>query len=333
MPPLRRRPRIATVQVLGDRAGKPKHNASRLLLMGQVVEALARRERQWILDAVLFPAGYFWLTQALGPLDGAARAGAIEASALGPPVRAAAVMLAEGAGTLLVAGIDTHPYAKGRSGDQMMAAWRGDQIVGVARKIWPSHLDTRKGARRKLAIFEADAQDPGRMLALPGGGVGMMCVCYDAFVFSELALGPTARRGHLRYLARGDRDWEASAFERNEFLEAFQLLITRSRPNVALIGIHAFEDVGQETFWQRHGVAVASAGLGGSLAASAAHFTRRLPRVDDPWHAPLASFGVEDRHLSRGYYRTALKHWSRDGFYVTVPNQPDLVALVRLFEG
>jgi hypothetical protein len=214
-----------------------------------------------------------------------------------------------------------------------MAAWRGDVIVGSARKLFASPKDTALRKKRPYLIFDRDADDPARIIALPNGGTAVLLVCYDAFVFSELARGPTSKRASMRWIAEGRRGARhTTARERDALLERFAALVGREKPGFALIAVHGFTRPGRDILWQRHGIAGASAGLGGALAVGAAHFSDWLPDENDPLHSSLASSRVRRSHLKAGLHRTAHKTQAMFSLYIEVPGAPRLAAVVRMFD-
>ncbi len=341
-----RPPRIAAVHVCGGPAKRPDQNDGRGRLLNWIVEKVSFEAGWGRLDALLLPAGFFRLELALGPLDSLARARAIEGSAIAFECRKAAERLARSCGALLVLGIDTRRAAKGFSGDQFMAAWRGDAIVGSARKVFPSARDTAPSKKRPYLLFAADADDPARTVDLPSGGRALLLVCYDAFLFSEIARGPTLRRASMRWVAdnkdvgrrtaSAERDGMIERFEalvqRDGMIERFEALVRRENPTVGLIAVHGFEQPGRDTRWQRHGIASASSALGGGLAVGAAHYQEWLPDPDDLEQSTLASAGVGSEHLLQGLHRKSRKLAAKDALYVEVPGSPGLRAVVRLFQ-
>lgn len=326
--------RIAAAHVFGAHLRQVAHNDGRLRLLSWIVDNIATNTAWARLDALLLPAGFLALEAPLGPMLSDARHATLAQSPISFACRTAAMSLARAGDALLVLGVDTRPYLRGYAGDQMMVAWRGDAIVGSARKVFPTAADTAPTKRRPLLLFEHDADDPARVVTLSGGGKALLCVCYDAFVFSELALGPTGKRANLRRIWTADGAViEPDHDERAGFLSRYQRLIAEHRPGVALVGIHGFDQPGRETRWQRHGMAVASAGLGGGLSVGAAHYRWWLPEPDDLDQSTLASQGVGRQHLKLGLNRPSRKLRATDGMFVSVPGSPHLAATIRLFEG
>ena len=322
--------RVVSVNVKGQPARQTSADWGRRDLLTAVVdgiEGLGWRD----VDIVLFPAGYFRLKLALGTLDAAERAETLDRSEIGPPCRRAAERLAIGCGAILVVGVDTEPYEPGFSGDQMMVAWTGDGVVATARKVFPSDADTNGERRDPLLLHAEDYEDAARRLRLKCGS-GLLAVCYDAFIFAELALGPTAKRGAMRYAWDIDDDWiRLKQSGRQRLLSDFKRKVLTKTPRVLLVGIHGFKRPGREVYWQRHGIATASAALGGALTVGAAHF-RKLPDPENPTSGVLGAVGVERGHLDLGLHRKAQRLAPIASATVRVRGQPRLAAVLRLFE-
>ncbi len=220
-------------------------------------------------------------------------------------------------------GVDTRKR-KGWSGDMMVAAFLPEGPVAVTRMIYPVVGDD-------MLIFEADAATPGRLVRLPNGATAVLSVCYDAFALTELATGQLGRRDNMTWLATDrHKGRRMSKGEGRELLGRLDAQLKEARPMVGLIGIHRLKKPGRELLWQRHGIATASAALGGGLVVGASHFLKALPsRVGQ---SPLAACGVPLGHLSLGMRRTAREHAPLDGFFVDLPWAPHVRALVRLYQ-
>lgn len=70
------------------------------------------------------------------------------------------------------------------------------------------------------------------------------------------------------------------------------------------MSIHGFEQPGRDGYWQRHGIARASAAHGGDLVVGAAHFRKGLPAPD---MSTLAAYGVPRSQIADGASRRANK--------------------------
>ena len=284
--------RVASVNVLGRPPKRTKSMGERMKLLNEVIDALGGRWADRDLDAVLFPAGFFKIDGQFGPVDSQDRARWLETSELGPACMSVAERLAIERCGLLVTGIDTRP-ARGFSGDQLMVAWSPDGVAGVARKLFPSDGDTNESDGPAYLLFEQDFIDWSRVVKTPTGNTALLCDCYDAFALAEMAIGPTLKRSAMRYVFDEQFDWRwLSAEDRDSLLESFAELVSEAEADLVLVGVHRFKRPGQETYWQRHGIATASAALGGALVVGAAHFRRGLPDPGDLARAALACVGA-----------------------------------------
>lgn len=325
---LARPPRIASVCVLGSKAARAASNAPRLELANSIADAIARRAWQPI-DAVLFPGGFVRSQSFIGCMSDRERLRRLENEAwFGGIANAAAKLNAVTSGALVVVGADSSAPTRGQVGDQLCVALCQRRIVGLARKIYPTDLDTR-GCARPLVPAAADFTSRRRFVLLPNGSWACLNSCYDLFGVTDSPPRLAARsRGmrmlyqdgeYLRYGSTGFRRLRA------ELLDQWATLLRGWAPDVALAAIHGFERPGRDGYWQRHGIAAASAALGGSLVVGAAHFEDALPTRGQ---SPLASDNVPASHLALGPNRPASRLRPTDSFVMTACG---LEASVRLF--
>jgi len=321
--------RVVAVCVTGRPCAQLRQNRLREELLALVAREI-RRRRWRDLDAVLLPAGYFRSDEWYGPLDASERARRLDDEDFASTCRTAASRLhGPSPGCLVVVGVDSRNPNWGFRGDQLLVAFGPLGVAGLARKIFPSDGDTHGWGRAPYLLFERDAADPGRVVALPYGRNGLLSVCYDAFLLAELKLGPTGKRRTMRYVSDESDRWRPFGRKaRNAYLSGFDRLLFRSQPNVQFVAIHGFERPGRELRWQRHGIAGASAALGGALTVGAAHFAHGLPA--DPFNHSLASWRVGARHLTLGPHRRAETLRPMAGFHVSLAGGA-IAALVRLF--
>jgi hypothetical protein len=109
-------------------------------------------------------------------------------------------------------------------------------------------------------------------------------------------------------------------------------LLADQRVDVALTAVHRFQQPGRDIFWQRHGLATASAALCGGLAVGAAFFTDRLPDGRARWNSPLAACGVPREHLNQGLHRPARRFEPIAAMTINGRRNGKPRALVRLFD-
>ena len=232
-------------------------------------------------DAIVFPGGFFRSPVYVGNRSHSERAAALEATDFGQAVMAAAYRLdAAHPGALIVVGIDSVPYSSDDHGDQMCVAFSPYGVIGIGRKVWPADGDTNWDGRPPVVCYPADFGSPHRIVTLANGSRALLCACYDVFGVAEAIVGPTARIRYIRYLAPDQRyDGAGAGFVavRRRLVAEWGQLLADQRVDVALTAVHRFQQPGRDIFWQRHGLATASAALGGGLAVGAAFFTDRLP--------------------------------------------------------
>ena len=172
-------------------------------------------------------------------------------------------------------------------------------------------------------------------MTLANGSRALLCACYDVFGVAEAIIGPTARTRYIRYLAPDQRyDGAGAGFVavRQRLAAEWGRLLVDQRVDVALTAVHRFQQPGRDIFWQRHGLATASAALGGGLAVGAAFFSDRLPNGRSRWNSPLAACGVPMEHLNQGLHRPARRFEPIMALTINGHRNGKPRALVRLFD-
>ena len=323
--------RIVSVCIAGHPITQERFNTNRLELVSKVAREVYRRGWE-DLDAILFPAGYVRLVGWLGPLSHGDRIARIEAGELSDVCRGAVHRLRVGSPDCLIAvGLDTNKSPDGWRGDQLVVAFDRGGVVGLARKIFPVVQDTDGWGRAPYLLFEADFDSPQRFVTLPNGERALLSACYDAFALAELVIGPTAKRRALRHLATPQGWTNLDRRQIDGLLLRFADRLRAEAPTVNLAALHGFRSPGRDLYWQRHGLATASAALRGGLTVGAAHFTCSLPsRLSS---APLAALGVPKAHLRASHNRTAHALAPVDGFETALAWSPGHRVLVRLYVG
>jgi hypothetical protein len=296
----------------------------------RIVEAIVDR-REWPeVDAVLFPGGFFRLRNAMGALGEDDRCSALLATKVaGLCLDASRVLDARHPRVMLVIGIDTNPASRKVGGDQSVAAWQAGALVGLARKTFPSDGDTN-GKLPPYPVFDLDFESSSRFVNLRGGHRALLLGCYDAFGTRSVVHSRFADLVAMR-LAQ-DRHGglhEPSLTLRHEYLIRWRALIRAHPPDLAFCAIHGFKRPGMDGYWQRHGIAGASAALDGIPVIGASHFNKVLPsRIDS---SVLAASGVPLSHLELGPHRPMHALAPSEGFTLADDNG-DPVALIRRFD-
>ena len=209
-----------------------------------------------------------------------------------------------------------------------MAAFDAFGCVSAVRKIYPSDIDTNGWGQAPYPVNASDFDDAGRAVRLPNGVVAELATCYDAFAFAERLLGPTANRRHIRYgHVDGRHPKYLSLAQRDQLMESYLYALDRRTPSLILVGIHGFEQPGRDGYWQRNGIATASAAMNGIPCIGAAHYAEALP---SPQSTSLAARSVPQSHLWSGSKRQAYALQPDTWLYVRVGTKP--VLLLRRFD-
>jgi predicted amidohydrolase len=323
-----RSPRLATLCLQGNTATSTKVNAARVPLLEEAVRVL-RKERVWHpIDALVLPGGFFWLSRSLGPTTFERRQSLIAAERFVPAITTALEELKElSPGIRLVTGVMAQPRDKIERTEQACLAFDRTGLIGAARKRFPTQAESR--GRRFMTPFADDYRSGERFVNLPNGSLAALHSCYDLFGTADHGSGGGARRSAIKVLrnkgGRVGEGHESFRASRDTSLAAWADLVAAKTPDVLLATIHAFERPGLDGYWQRHGIARASAAHGGAITIGAAHFLDSLPRDG----STLAAYGVPKRELSAGVSRRA---HSLTPLYSAVVTAHGMNALLRVFE-
>lgn len=299
-----RSPRLATLCVLGDTASSAHDNKARIDLL-HVLEKALQRNRDWHqLDAILLPGGFFWLSTALETASFDQRVARIRRSPFAAAIFALLRQLSEQSpGLKLVTGVMAQSRDKRERTEQACVAFDRHAVVGVARKIFPTLAESR--GRRVMSAVVDDYSSSQRFIDLANGSIAALHACYDLFGTADLGTIGSTRRAAIRTMrsARGrltERD-EGFRSERAYRVSQWHTLLRERAPDVLLTSIHGFQRPGLDGYWQRHGIARASAALNGAFALGAAHFLEALPASG----STLAACRVPRIALTAGVTRRA----------------------------
>jgi len=318
-----RAPRVVTCCVAGEVCPSMAQNRRRLALAGHVIDDVMAEYGADVPDALVFPGGMFRLSAPFAHLSEPRRLELLGAQAF--IIGLVAKLRACGRRTpLVVLGINASLPAH-----QACLAVSKAGIEGIAVKHF-----FRAGDRDWLRYPVTDAVDfrtMSRFVRLANGSVASLSDCYDLFGLREDPDHPgirmrAIRRIHDRGRIVEEQDWGFSALRARIAREWWETR-ARASPDVAIAVIHGFTMPGREGYWQRHGIAAASAFLRGGLAVGASHFAEGLPS----YNAPLAARGVPPEELTAGLHRRA--HHLRPKTVREVLIGGKSVAVLRLFIG
>jgi hypothetical protein len=321
--------RVAAVCVFGRPAATPKLNQPRGQLLAQIVTSI--HESGWDgLDALVLPGGFFRLPRPVGHLAGPKRLASLTGQASLVAARRQLCRLQDRSpGCLMVTGLLADPSDTRQRQEQLSVALSAERVVGLARKLFPTAAEGE--GRRQTVPCAEDYGSTDRLVTLPSGAKAILSACYDLFGLTETPGEASSRYHAIRALRTGQKILRMGdqGFKqlRRQCLADWSSLLTKEKPDLAIATIHGFERPGLDGFWQRHGIAAASAAMQGRFVVGAAHFEDWLPA---PKQSTLASMGVPRRHLTAGTARKAHRLAPKDTVLIEKNGEP--LALVRLFE-
>lgn len=323
---LTRPPRIAALCVCGDVAKRLHDNADRILLLKQLTIELRKLTNWHPFDAVVLPGGYFRMARAFGASSFADRRLLVSSEQFASAAQSSVQNLSHmSPGLRLVFGVLAKSTNASERTEQSCLAFDETGLIAAARKILPTSADV--SGDRFVSPYVQDYASQRRFVDLANGSRASLAACYDLFLADQA--WSHSNRSSIRRLLTDEEPVQigdaAFAALRNSCLVAWARLIREQRPDVALACIHRFV-IGTDGFWQRHGLAKASAIMGGGLAVGAAHFRPRLPVTE---MSSLASTGVPRTHLNAGLSRKAHRLSPLAWHVVNAPRGRK--ALLRLF--
>jgi len=331
---MRQTMRIVTICSSGGKAKSVARNPNRIKLLQHIMHSLILQSEWKDIDAVLFAGGYFFYNKFLGNLPYQQRKEELEKANFTKDIRMLAQMLHINGSpdAKVILGVDTKYRSDWENGDEFCVAYDKDGIAGIGRKVFPVDADTNlKELKRAIAVYYDDFDDTYRIISLPCSRNVLLCACYDMFGVNVYANSPSPRKNYIKYMYyKGEllkRD--SPNFKRilNQRIAAWQNMLTKHEVEAVLSSIHRFNYPNAELYWQRHGIATASAAMGGKLAIAAANYRDYLPEADE---APLAAFNVATQHITAGNHRKAEPFHAKDSLpELEIDNE---AAIIRLFE-
>lgn len=323
-----RPPRLVAVCLAGRTAESVSENKRRISLLKEIVEFVHDQGDWHPIDAIVLPGGLFRLDTPLARKSHDERVKVIEKGSFGrAAMEICRAIDSSTPGVPLVFGVLADGRASHERPEQACIAINARGVQGIARKIFPTDVET--DGRRFLLQSTADFTSSGRFLELGNGSTAVLSACYDLFGLAEDPKSPSIRTRAIRHLwdggriiKRGDDGFREL---RDQCLAAWRQQLKEKAPDVAIATIHGFELPGRDGYWQRHGIAAASAAIKGGLVVGAANFTRQLPGGET---SSLASKRVPKSHLDDPLHRTARS--LRPTAVADLPGSKPR-ALVRLF--
>lgn len=319
---------VASLCLHGVPARSMKDNAERLAMLPELVRLL-KKHPELQLDAIVLPGGTFRLACALGATDFERRRAILQKEKITPPIRETLDQLDMlNPGLTLVTGVLATPRDFSERTEQSCLAFQHGKLVGAARKIFPTREESR--GRRFVSPFVDDFSSPRRVVSLACGQTALLNACYDLFGVADLSSNTMARRHAIRRLLtkRGMLTIGGADFrtQRDDCLENFRSVVSSTPLKALIVAVHGFFQSGRCGYWQRHGIARASAAYGGALVVGAAHFQRGLPSPDS---STLAAHGVPRSQIFEGATRRAHR---LAPVYSSVLHTPNgLQGLLRVF--
>lgn len=320
---LLRAPRVVTCCVAGGVCSSMAQNRRRLALTCRVIDDIMAEYGKDPPDALVFPGGMFRLSAPFAHLSEPRRLELLGAQAFVAGL-VAKLQAYRRRTPLVVFGINASLPAH-----QACLAVSKAGIEGLAVKHF--FLAGDRDWLRYPVTESFDFRSMSRFVRLSNGSVASLSDCYDLFGLREDPELPGIRMRAIRRIQdRGriveERELGFSAL-RARIAKEWGECRARASPDLAIAVIHGFAMPGREGYWQRHGIAAASAFLRGGLAVGASHFAEGLPS----FNAPLAARDVPVDELTAGLHRRA--HHLRPKTVREVVIDGESVAVLRLFIG
>lgn len=304
----------ATLCVEGTPATSFCNNDARLRLMDESMRAI----KDSSIHTLVLPGGMFWSDQALFMLSPHDRCEAIGDTSV---ITNLMTLIPEG--LTIITGLDICAPNKMEPFGQYSLAITKERVLAVSRKVFPTKGEVAKGA----FTLPQDFADPSRIItACPTEKAPLiMHTCYDIFgsVDAKIGKSSSSRLGHLKSLDE--------AFCKKTSFQAYQNLLDDDllhNKAVITVNIHDFDKPGRDIFYQRHGIASASAAFNGAVVLGAAHFKHSLPLSRA--NSTLCAQRVPKSHLSARFHRKA-HHLEASELFEINTRDNNAQAVLRIF--
>jgi predicted amidohydrolase len=277
----------ATLCVLGRPARSCADNDARLDLIYEAVNDL----KSTLAQTFIMPGGMIWSDQALFRLSPLERRKAVQNLDV---IQSIVTLIPKH--MTLITGLDVAAPDQQEPHAQYSVALQQNKVTAVSRKIFPTKGEIKQGA----FIQAQDFADSSRFVTTASGREVLLHTCYDLFGSVDAASGKhsASRLSHVP-------SPENSKNKSSCYLSYKDMLNrqTSSQAPVITVNIHDFEKPSRDIFYQRHGIASASAAFDNALVLGAAHFETALPLLSTS--STLSAHGVPKSHLSARFHRKA----------------------------
>jgi hypothetical protein len=327
---------VVTVSVLGETLNTEKDVKPRVSFLDNIKETVKSLSQEHSIELVMFPGGYFFSEQNIGELSEHQRIKHLLKKDFSKAcIKMAKELDQDNPGIKIVAGVDTSGINlnnKCYGGDQLVVAYDKKGIVGLGRKVFPVAEDVDGKKHPPMIIYEQDFSSSKRVIKLSSGKKALLCSCYDMFGIAARGDEYTNKLSKIKILKNKEgfvlkgTDLQE---RRKSCFNSWKKLIEENKISFGISAIHRFNKPGRDIFWQRHGIASASASLDGRLALGAAHYKEELPDTID--QTSLASKNVSKKHLSSGSLRKAHSLKPITLHTVRCDKNPKLQAVIRSF--
>jgi hypothetical protein len=273
---------VSTLCVLGTPAQTHSENVERVALAHEAIKTNDNKSHTYVL-----PGGMFFHDQALAPLSPAQRIKAVNDL---PFVHELSAVCGN---AMIISGLDIS--APDECHAQYSIAIDKDGVKAVSRKAFPTKGEIKQGA----FVQRKDFSDAARHVSQPLSHSVIMHTCYDIFGSVDALIGKTAptRLSHVPH---------PKGSTKKECYQDYCSTLTDIKANAApivTVNIHDFTKPGRDIFYQRHGIATASAAFDGAAVFAAAHFEEELPSSEI--QSPLAAINVPSSHITARFHRQA----------------------------
>lgn len=301
---------VVNVSVLGETLSSKKETDSRISLLDGVAETIKSLSQDALVEFVLLPGGYFFSEHNIGELNHNERIKTLLKESFSKAcINLAKDLEEQNPGIKIITGVDTASLKLGNKtygGDQMIVAFNDKGIVGLGRKVFPVNEDVDGKKNPPMIVYENDFSSNSRVIELSSGKKAMLCSCYDMFGIATRFNEQSNKLSKIRVLKNKEGQFVTGRnlqLTKKSCFNSWKNLFDENKVSIGISAIHRFNKPGRDIFWQRHGIASASAALNGNLAIGAAHYKEELPEQLN--NISLASKDVPIDHLSLGSFRKA----------------------------